>query len=74
MDVQKIHARGFAPDLKSRHEMWAILCRDFFQGHLPGDDRAIEIWAGYCEIINNIRAEQDCTGHESRGAELRRTG
>ena len=35
MDVQKIHARGFAPDLKSRHEMWAILCRDFSRGTSP---------------------------------------
>jgi SAM-dependent methyltransferase len=56
MDVQSIYARRFTPDLKFRDAMWKILCRDFFQNYITTESHVLEIGAGYCEFINNIRA------------------
>ncbi len=56
MDLETIYERRFSPDLLFRMEMWKILCRDFFQKYIPTDSRVLEIAAGYCEFINNIRA------------------
>lgn len=57
MDVKSIYARRFTPDLKFRDAMWKILCRDFFQRYVDGESHVLEIGAGYCEFINNIRSE-----------------
>jgi len=35
--------------------MWKILCKDFFQQYISEKDIVLEIGAGYCEFINNIR-------------------
>lgn len=56
MDVQSIYARRFIPDLNFRNEMWKILCKDFFQNYVNTNSRVLEIGAGYCEFINNIKA------------------
>jgi SAM-dependent methyltransferase len=56
MDVQRIYARRFNPDLQFREGMWKILCRDFFQQYVVTNSRVLEIGAGYCEFINNIQA------------------
>jgi SAM-dependent methyltransferase len=56
MDVQSIYARRFIPDLNFRNEMWKILCKDFFQNYVDTNSRVLEIGAGYCEFINNIKA------------------
>jgi ubiquinone/menaquinone biosynthesis C-methylase UbiE len=58
MDVQSIYARRFMPDLKFRKEMWNILCTHFFQRYIEPSSRVVEIAAGYCEFINNIRASE----------------
>jgi SAM-dependent methyltransferase len=36
--------------------MWGLLCHDFFQKYIDQDSCVLEIGAGYCEFINNIRA------------------
>lgn len=58
MDVQSIYARRFTPDLHFRNEMWKILCRNFFQRYVASSCHVLELGAGYCEFINNIRAER----------------
>ena len=58
MDLKKIYARRFTPDLAYRAGMWRILCRDFFQDYVDRSSRVVEIGAGYCEFINNIEAAQ----------------
>lgn len=35
--------------------VWGVLCRNFFQKFIAEDDCLLEIGAGYCEFINNIR-------------------
>ena len=37
--------------------MWQILCNDFFQPYISMESRVLEIGAGYCEFINNIKAK-----------------
>lgn len=56
MDVQTIYQRRFADMLAFRRQMWAVLCREFFQRHVPTDATVVEIGAGYCEFINHIQA------------------
>lgn len=56
MDVQTIYSRRFADSLAFRRRMWDVLCREFFQRHVPTDATVVEIGAGYCEFINHIRA------------------
>ena len=56
MDVQTIYERRFADSLAFRRQMWAVLCREFFQRHVPTDATVVEVGAGYCEFINQIHA------------------
>ena len=58
MDVQGIYRRRFVPDLEFRKKMWEVLCTEFFQHYVSEDDVILEIGAGYCEFINNIRGKR----------------
>ncbi len=58
MDVKAIYNRRFSPDINFRQKMWALLCHDYFQKHVPEDSTILEIGAGYCEFINNIHAKR----------------
>jgi SAM-dependent methyltransferase len=58
VDVQSIYERRFADTLAFRRQMWEVLCRQFFQQHVPETATVVEIGAGYCEFINNIRARR----------------
>jgi SAM-dependent methyltransferase len=58
VDVQTIYQRRFADTLAFRRQMWAVLCREFFQRHVPEQATVVEIGAGYCEFINHIRARR----------------
>jgi len=35
--------------------MWEVLCADFFQNYIPENSVVLDVSAGYCEFINNIR-------------------
>jgi len=54
--VETIYARRFSPDIEFRQKMWEVLCQGFFQQFVPEDSTVMEVGAGYCEFINNIRA------------------
>jgi SAM-dependent methyltransferase len=56
VDVQSIYERRFRDMLAFRAQMWDVLCRSFFQRHVPEDATVVEIGAGYCEFINHIHA------------------
>ncbi|HTV01708.1 MAG TPA: class I SAM-dependent methyltransferase [Luteitalea sp.] len=56
VDVREIYQRRFADTLAFRRQMWDVLCRDFFQAHVPTAATVVEIGAGYCEFINHIQA------------------
>jgi SAM-dependent methyltransferase len=41
-----------------RRDMWAVLCRDWFQQFIPAGSTVLEVGAGHCEFINAIEALQ----------------
>jgi len=38
--------------------MYAVLYEEFFQRYIPKDLTVLEIGAGYCELINSIKAKK----------------
>jgi SAM-dependent methyltransferase len=58
MNLQSIYSRRFLADLSFRNEMWRVLCRSFFQRYVPDASVVLELGAGMCGFINNIRAGQ----------------
>ncbi len=57
-NLDRIYQRRFAADIEFRKKMWRVLCNGFFQKYIPNDAVVIEIGAGYCEFINNIKAKR----------------
>lgn len=57
-NLNKIYQRRFNEDIEFRKKMWGVLCNDFFQSYVPNDAVVLEIGAGYCEFINNIKAQR----------------
>ncbi|QEH36650.1 hypothetical protein OJF2_52350 [Aquisphaera giovannonii] len=55
--VESIYRNRFGKqDLARRAAVWRVLCRDWFEAYIPRDGRVLEVAAGYCEFINNVRA------------------
>jgi len=54
-----IYNNRFPSSTRSRrHEVWEILCRDWFSRYIPPESRVLEVAAGFCEFINNISAPE----------------
>lgn len=51
-----MYARRFADEHLQRHDLWEVLCQEFFQRWIPDDAVVLDLAAGHCEFINNIRA------------------
>lgn len=45
-------------EVAKKNRLWKILCDDFFQRFIPEDSIVLDLGAGYCEFINNIRARK----------------
>ena len=45
-------------ELAQKNAIWTVLCADFFQRYVDVGDTVVDIGAGYCEFINNIRASR----------------
>ena len=57
LDTAKIYTQRFsARELDAKDKLWRILCDDFFQKFIPRNSVVIDIGAGNCEFINNIKA------------------
>ncbi len=55
-DVQKLYSARFSEsDLQRKNMVWEVLCRDFFQKYVGLSDTVVDVGAGHCEFINNIR-------------------
>jgi SAM-dependent methyltransferase len=54
-DVSKLYEKRFGGDLRKRNEIWKVLCESFFQRYVGESDVVLDVGAGYCEFINNIR-------------------
>jgi SAM-dependent methyltransferase len=53
--VEKLYRKRFEGDSLKRDEIWRTLCGSFFQKHIGEQDAVLDLGAGYCEFINNIR-------------------
>ena len=59
IDVKKLYDTRFTTYERIRkNELWQILCRDFLQKYVFKNDTVVDVGAGNCEFINNIRAQK----------------
>src|SRR5262245_44991871 len=57
MEVEKLYRHRFEEsELPRKLAIWKVLCDDFFGRFVRPQDVVIDVGAGYCEFINNIRA------------------
>ena len=55
--LKKLYRARFNPEeIEKKNRLWRILCSDFFQKFIPEESAVLDIGAGYCEFINNIKA------------------
>jgi len=57
-NLERIYYRRFGKDIEFRKEMYHVLCDKFFQRYIPQNAVVLDIAAGYCEFINNIKAKK----------------
>ncbi|HXB12208.1 MAG TPA: hypothetical protein VNZ45_09500, partial [Bacteroidia bacterium] len=50
-----IYEGRFDESLSKRNAMWKVLCKDYFQRFIKHDATVLDLAAGYCEFINNIK-------------------
>lgn len=43
-------------EVASKGRIWQVLCGEYFSKFVSPGDRVVDIGAGYCEFINNIKA------------------
>lgn len=58
-DLEALYKARFpSGELASKHALWKVLCAHFFQKFIDSEGTVVDIGAGYCEFINNIRAKR----------------
>jgi SAM-dependent methyltransferase len=58
-DLDRLYQQRFPEaGLAQKNEIWKVLCAGFFQRYVAPSDTVVDIGAGYCEFINNIRASR----------------
>lgn len=56
-DLEAIYRHRFdARELASKRTLWRVLVRDFFQRYVPTQGTVLDLGAGNCEFINEVRA------------------
>jgi SAM-dependent methyltransferase len=57
MEIEKLYRNRFEEaELPHKLAIWRVLCERFFSRYVSPSDVVVDIGAGYCEFINNIRA------------------
>ena len=57
MELEKLYRHRFEEDeLPAKRAIWKVLCEEFFSSHVRPQDVVVDIGAGYCEFINQIKA------------------
>jgi SAM-dependent methyltransferase len=56
-DLEAIYRNRFDErDLANKRILWAVLVHDYFQRYVPLDGTVVDLGAGNCEFINEVRA------------------
>ena len=54
--LKELYARRFGPKERAeKNALWKVLCQSFLQRYVSESDVVVDLGAGYCEFINNIR-------------------
>jgi ubiquinone/menaquinone biosynthesis C-methylase UbiE len=56
--MRALYGERFSGEDVFRREMWAVLCRDFFQRWVPEDAVVLDVAAGSCDFVNAVRARE----------------
>ncbi|MEO6502011.1 MAG: SAM-dependent methyltransferase, partial [Jatrophihabitantaceae bacterium] len=54
--LKALYRNRFDKESEQRQETWDVLCKHFFQQWVPTDAVVLDLAAGHCEFINNIKA------------------
>jgi len=55
--LTKLYRARFDPEeINKKNRLWRIICTEFLQRFIPEESIVLDIGAGYCEFINNIKA------------------
>ncbi|GAA2129466.1 class I SAM-dependent methyltransferase [Nocardioides bigeumensis] len=54
--LRRLYAHRFESVEGQRTDLWRVLCDDFFSRWVPADSTVLDVAAGHCEFVNNIRA------------------
>lgn len=54
--LRDLYTRRFHEEGDKRGDVWSVLCSEFFQKWIPADATVLDLAAGHCEFINNIKA------------------
>lgn len=57
-ELRELYEKRFEGELRRKNNIWKILCSSFFQEHIGLNDTVLDIGAGYCEFINNIKCNE----------------
>lgn len=56
MDLQALYNQRFPEqDLAHKNAIWKVICDSFLSKYVRSSDTVVDVGAGYCEFINNIR-------------------
>lgn len=78
LNTADVYRRRFDREAAYRTALWKLLCEEYFQRFIDPSHTVMEVAAGHCEFINNIRAErkiavdinEDTRTHAARGVEV----
>ena len=57
-ELRQIYSRRFCGDDEFRKKMYHVLCNRFFQRYISKEAVVLDVAAGHCEFINNIKAKK----------------
>jgi SAM-dependent methyltransferase len=59
--LKKLYANRFdSRQMQAKVVLWKVLIDDFLQQYVPSQSSVLDIGGGYCEFINQIRADKKC--------------
>ena len=59
--LKKLYANRFdSTQMQAKRVLWKVLIDEFLQQYVPTKSAVLDIGGGYCEFINQIRAEEKC--------------
>jgi SAM-dependent methyltransferase len=58
-DLTRLYNRRFSgEELIDKQVLWETLCREFLEKYIDPDSTVLDLGAGRCEFINNVRAKR----------------